>query len=423
MSDSLPISELRPKGEPRLDQWHRYTIVPPDQKKPTGYTRATTVAKALDSEGGLAAWQSTMCSAGIIMRRGLRTQWEALLAESGGDPWYATGESKTAAKALVEECAKIGGADDRRQIGDSLHALTAVLDSGRRLEHLTRETELDIAAYTRGLQAASISVLPDAIELLTVIDSLQIAGTLDRLVIAPGFDLPVVGDLKTGSNLNFQTIAVQLACYSRGEALYQQGKARDGSADTRLPMPAVDQGWGMIFHLPAGAGRLDIYLVDLHAGWEAVQHSLWARQWCQHSTPQVPFTGARPVATGESLEQQLQMSLEAIEARKQPEPPSGPLEPIDLRMWLQGRIDTIGQHKAARADLMASWPRDVPALRSSPGPVADALRRIEQVLTEVEKRHAITFPPPRPGAAVGKVLDMFPGATITNNHEKGETSA
>lgn len=39
---------LDPTDAVRRDRWGRYLVVPPDGGKPVGYTRATTVAKALD---------------------------------------------------------------------------------------------------------------------------------------------------------------------------------------------------------------------------------------------------------------------------------------------------------------------------------------------------------------------------------------
>jgi hypothetical protein len=44
----------------RRDQWGRYKVLPPEGKKPVGYARATTVAKALDDTSNLAAWGKRM---------------------------------------------------------------------------------------------------------------------------------------------------------------------------------------------------------------------------------------------------------------------------------------------------------------------------------------------------------------------------
>lgn len=279
-SPEVDIYDQFSTGEPRRDGYGRYLIVPPQGGKPVGHTRVTTIAKALDDTGGLAPWKATMTAGGMIMRRGLRSRWEVLLAEYG-DPWYATAESKKAAKDLVEECAAVGGANDRKELGSGLHTVTALVDVGRAPSHLTEETERDVKAYVRGRDAAGIKVVPGMVEVVVVLDDCQVAGTFDRLVTVPGFDLPLIADLKTGSSIeySFQPFAVQLAAYSRADAIYRQGPAKDGSEDVRLPMPAVDQEYGLIFWLNAGTAELELWLVDLVKGWEAFQVSLWARAW------------------------------------------------------------------------------------------------------------------------------------------------
>ena len=252
----------------------------PSDGKPEGYSRVTTIAKVLDPGGGLMPWKATMTACGMILRRGLRAQWETLIAQYD-DPWYASEEAKAACKILVEECAAVGGANDRAQIGTSLHAITAMVDRGRMPSHLTEETEVDVNAYVNGLKAEGIVLAPDFIETTVVLDDYKVAGTFDRLAQIPAFDLPLIADLKTGASLDYswQSFAVQLSAYSRANAIYEQGPAVNGSTDKRSPMPHVDQRSGLIMWLNAGTGKLELFLVDLEAGWEAFERSMWARGW------------------------------------------------------------------------------------------------------------------------------------------------
>jgi hypothetical protein len=430
MTDSIPLDSLPTPGDnARRDQWGRYMIVPPGGGNPVAYTRVTTIAKTLDSFGGLAPWKASMTAAGIIMRRGLRAQWEALLA-AHGDPWYAGEEAKAQCKRLVEDCAAVGGANDRREVGSSLHTLTALLDLGRPPSHLTEETERDLRAYADGLAIHNITIVPGQVELQVVLDSYQVAGTFDRLAVVPGFDLPLVADLKTGANLEYswQSIAVQLAAYSRGEALYRQGPAKDGSADQRLSMPAVDQDWGLVFWLNAGEAQFELYLVDLNAGWEAFGHSMWARGW-HDANPQRPLD--QPVPTNpDNLLAQLEASV-AIEQAKHRHPTEATMhdqaiEDNGLRAWLQQRIDQIGQHAQARTALARAWPSDIPTLRASTTHTPDQLDDVELLLNDVERRYELSFPPPKPGSevseeqATARVLNLFPDSTVTTDNRPKE---
>ena len=282
----------------RRDQWGRYKVVPPGESSPAGYTRVTTVAKTLDAGGGLAAWKAAMALQGAFARKGLWARWEALSARYNGDPWYTSADSKKETKELVEECASAGGADDRRHVGSALHTVTALLDVGRSPTGLSEETVNDIEAYRLGLIESKVTIVPDMVEVTVVLDEWQVAGTFDRLVCAPGFPLPLIADLKTGGSLEYswQTIAVQMAAYSRANNIYVQGPANDGSADVRLAMPKVQQDYGLIMWLPAGQARLELWLVDLRLGWEAFGQSMWTRGW-RGANPQLRFEQYQPDLT------------------------------------------------------------------------------------------------------------------------------
>jgi hypothetical protein len=427
MTNTIPLSSLPAASDhARRDQYGRYLIVPPTGGKPIGHTRVTTVAKALDTGGGLASWKATMAVQGLIMRRGLRAQWEALMAEYQSNPWYAGEDTKSRCRKLVEECAAVGGANDRKEIGSALHTITALVDLGRNLPHLTEETESDVRAYVGGLAEAGITIVPDQIEVTVVLDRYQVAGTLDRLALVPGFDLPLIADLKTGANLEYswQSIAVQLAAYSRADAIYHQGPAPDGSQDSRHPMPAVNQDWGLIFWLNAGTGEMELHLVNLDVGWAAFEHSMWARDW-RRTTVNRPLT--QPVPTSpDDLTAALEASLAAVQESATPaqETEPFPVQPlpvavVEIRQWLQGRIDTIGKYSpAAREDLGRSWPFGVPTLNGSADHPADQLAAIEHLLDEVERRHEIPFGPPDPRSRlVTQITDLFPGSTVINEKE------
>lgn len=417
---SIPVSALPPGADGiRRDRWGRYLVVPKPGAPPEGYTRVTTVAKTLDDGGGLAPWKATLAICGTLARRGLRSQWEALIATTDGDPWYAGQHSKAECKRLVEECASAGGADERRDTGTSLHTLTALIDLGRAPTHVTDETAQDLHAYVTALANAGVVIVPGQVEVTVVLDRWKVAGTFDRLVDMPGFDRPLVADLKCGADLSYswQSIAVQLAAYSRGDAVYRQGPAEDGSQDERLPMPDVDPDNGLVIWLNAGTGQCELYLVDLGAGWEAFEQSMWTRGWRRREVARRADEGARwvPATPDDELVPVLEASL----------PTPGPLASAparvmaeradftaELRAWLQGRIDAIGDHAGARADLAVSWPAGVPPLRVYAEHTPEDLRAIEDVLSAVERRHVLPFPPPRPETdAVGLVLHMFPNST------------
>lgn len=470
----------------RRDQWGRMLVVPPEGTEPRGYTRVTTVAKALDEGGGLAPWKATMTMLGAYARPGLRSRWETLIAATAGDPWYASAEGKAQCKALVEECAKVGGASDRAEQGTSLHALTALVDTRHDVTGLTPDTAADLTAYTHALAAEGIEVVElwtgtPAVEVTVVLDRHQVAGTADRIVAVPGFDLPLIADLKTGDmQYSWQAVAVQLAAYANADAIYDQGADPNGSTDIRTPMPDVDRAHGLIINIRPGSAEVHLYVVDIAAGWEAFELSLAARRWRSQRAlamdlpplaqrvdllhvpaptlhlvpaevaPRAAIDGSRIAdATSTSPDPMPSMGDAMARHPSAREPfttghedrlaevdrcPHGSAsheacvicegedEDREYRAWLQARIDVIGAHLTARPMLLRRWPDlGVPTLRASTAHTPEQLARIESLCDDIEAAHSLPFGPSRPGRAdvVHWLLDAFPGTTtITTTSEE-----
>ena len=394
----------------RRDGHGRYLIVPPGGGKPEGYTRVTTVAGTLDDGGGLSSWKATMTVVGTMLRKGILAQWEALIATADGDPWYHSQATKTAAKRLVEEASAFGGANDRRDIGTSMHTITALADTGSDVKHLSPETQRDLDAYLAGMAEAGVTVCNGAVELTVVLDDHHVAGTFDRLCMVPGFDLPLIADLKTGADLSYswQSIAVQLAAYSRADAIYFQGAADDGSQDVRSPMPEVDQHVGLIMWLNAGTGLLELHLVDLDLGWPAFLLSMAVRQWRSERSIATPLSEYVAPTRDDDLIDALAASVAAIDV-------DHAANLADVRQWLSDRIKVCGAHEGARAALAATWPAGMPFLHRSDEHTPDDLVVIETVIASVERRFALPFP--ENVAAMAGLIRAFKGATIEDDDD------
>lgn len=444
---SIPLDALPPPADKvRRDPWGRYLVLPPGGDKPTGYTRATTAASWLADTWGIPKWFATMAIIGTLLRPGIYAQWEALMARYDGAPWYGGPDAKGECKRLVAEAAAVGGANDRAEQGTALHALTAMVDEGRTITHLSEATDADLRAYQETLNAAGVKILPGMIERMVVLDDKRIAGTFDRGITLPGFDNPLIADLKTGADLSYSMheIAIQLGVYANGDALYTQGAAADGSEDVREAPPDFDRNNALVIWLPAGSATCELILVDIAAGWEALDHGIWVNGWRQRKVAIEHEPGGldrfRLATPDADLVTVLEASLAVIEAQKAattaaeaPRPADGEIgaseangvDPmidvyhLEMRAWLQGRIDTIGAASPeARADLATAWPAGVPALRKSTDHTPTDLATIERVLDKVERRHRITFPEPRPGGEdIALVIAMFPN-TDTDNHEE-----
>lgn len=149
-------------------------------------------------------------------------------------------------------------AGDKATLGTALHTLTERADRGELLRRLPAAQAADLAAYL----SATAPLTQVRIETHLVLDALEVAGTTDRIVEVGG--RRYIADLKTGSiDYGIVKIAAQLAAYLRSDTY-------DVTTGDRGPLE-VDQGRGLVIHLPAGQARCRLLWVDLETGWRAVQ--------------------------------------------------------------------------------------------------------------------------------------------------------
>lgn len=250
------------------DRYGRPMIVVPGKKNPVPYTRATTVAETLDDRYNLELWKMRQVAAGLVARPDLYT-----LAAAHRD-------DKQALNRVCSDAVEAAAASAAANIGTALHAFSELVDAGADLSHIPADARADLDAYWR--TTTTLEVV--AVEQLVVLDDLQVAGTMDRLVRWNG--RLVVADLKTGAGAITwgQTgIAVQLA-------LYAHGVGYDPATWKRHDLGDIDHDVALVIHLPVGQATCTLHRVDIAAGWEAVGHALWARKWRKRKDLLTPLT-------------------------------------------------------------------------------------------------------------------------------------
>jgi len=377
------------------DRWGRYKINTPAGKS-LGYTRVTTISKTTDETSALANWRTRMAITGLIKRPDLLAQASTSL------------DDKDALNRIAEDAVEAAGGSTRANLGTALHALTQQIDLGLQPTILPG-LKADVDAYMTGLQASRMVIRKEFTETLLINDTLQYAGTADRIIELPDGRL-VIFDLKTGSNITYShgNIAVQLAAYANSEWLY------DWRTSVRTPLPEIDKTVGVICHLPAGEGRCDFYQVDLIAGLQALQLSLAVREWRKRkdlfSVYGTGWYGAvdkeqfikkpksdKSKAVKKLIQDVADVTKEASAIMdtafiKQFTPPLTTAIDIEVRRdWLKGRITALTP--AAQIMLKHSWPADTPRLTDCTN---NQLNRIIKVIEIVEAHHTAPFYPPDP---------------------------
>ncbi len=260
-----------PPPEIRRDAYGRPYVIPPGGGKPTPYTRATTVADTLDDRYNLELWKLRQCAIGLAAR-------PDLLALVG-----AQRDDRGALNRICEDALAASASDERANKGTALHSFTEQIDRGLEPFGVPATMIADLAAYVEITGRYTIR----GIEQFVVCDEFKIAGTFDRIYELDGRRF--VGDLKTGDGAvtyGQSSIAIQLAIYAHSQHY-------DPRTGERSPLD-VDLDRAIVVHLPAESGLPALYEVDIAAGWEAVEHALYARKWRKRKdlfTPVATQTG------------------------------------------------------------------------------------------------------------------------------------
>ena len=247
-------------GEAPKDRWGRYLITTRNGKQ-TSFPRVTTIAKCLDDEGALTAWKGRMTATGLVQRNDLLVAASAAL------------DDRNSLDRIVQQAIEAAGASSKANIGTALHQLTQQLDLGNQPAILPG-LQTDVDAYRSGIVQHGVIIDPRLVEVLLVNEKYEYAGTADRIARFSSRKRKQIFDLKTG-NIEYaiNAIAVQMAMYANAEYIY------NWQTKEQTPMPDIDKTRGVIIHLPAGQGRLDLYELDLVAGWEAAQMAMDVRAW------------------------------------------------------------------------------------------------------------------------------------------------
>lgn len=272
---STPLAdpfELDIEAPPR-DRWGRPLLVPVKGGERQAYTRMSTLANYICDQSGLATWEKRLLARGLAEREDLCAMIAALprCHSDKRDKRTLSAAEKREDKEVnakldgyLNEALEHAGRSWKANSGTAVHGFT---DPGADLDAVPERMKADVDSFLTYIGSGTIEVL--ATEVFVVNDALQCAGSFDhigRVNGVPGMSGPVVIDKKTGQidgkGLSF---AIQLAGYATSDVY-------DLDTDERRPLESLTGGeqvsrqWGVIAHIPLGAGRTDLYRVDLLRG-------------------------------------------------------------------------------------------------------------------------------------------------------------
>lgn len=363
MTDADALLHQPADASVQRDRYGRYLITPADGGKPVAHTRATTIASTLSDKLGLQQWALRMAAIGLTRRPDLFARVAATPADD-----------KQALNRLVDEAKEAAAASAGANVGTALHSFTERLDRGEDVV-VPEPWCHDVTAYRAALDAAGARIVDGMIERIVVLPDLGVAGMFDRLVLLEGRELPLVADLKSGGYLDWPEIVIQQALYANAATIY------DPATRTHVAMPAVDRDEALIIHLPAGKATCELHLIDIAAGWEAVQQAMWVREWRKRKGLARPLTTGAAGAT----------TREGVGASPGAPTPAAPAAPIvEANAGLRLRAGTALEQLAGRS-LPAPWPEGIARFRDGGPATWPEVKAVESWVQALEARLGLPF--------------------------------
>ena len=344
---SLEVAHIN--VEPKRDRHGRYVI---DGKS---YTRATTVAKALEDSHNLTLWKQRQTIKGAAMRPDL------IVSAQAHDP----NEDKKLFGQLVDQAMEASASGAAANIGTAIHRFTEDLDHGRiGISDVPPDYREHVGRYQNLLQRDGIQIHAEWIEQVVYNEPYGIAGTVDRIVTTADGKRRI-SDLKTGKDLKFSAlaIAIQMAIYAHHTNTYDYATEKVG------PRVDVELDYALVFHVPSNGEPAKTYKVDLGFGFDAMLLALEIREWRNDAKKKLtPYEVNSAGTGGESA----------------------------IYDWFVSRVEALKGNKDAVALLRSLWPDSVPQPfpKEATEGQADAM---DAVLNKVERQFQLPFQDPRPG--------------------------
>lgn len=266
-----PFSELDTNtgwtGPVRIGHAGRYVLPDPVTGQEKHWSRVSTIAKVLQDSYHLDNWKLRMVAKGM----GIRPDLVALAAN------LDVKEDKEDLQDIADKAHEAAGGNVGANMGTALHAYAERVDRGEDLSNagMHANTRRALDRYQKTMREYGLETRPDLMERVVLNYEYGIVGRLDRILNDPVFwSLPRIGDLKTGSTMDFGglEIAMQLALYAHADYIWNEDT---GQWDD---FPEMDQENGIVMHLPSQGGECEIYDVDIDGGWKCVRLAMNVRK-------------------------------------------------------------------------------------------------------------------------------------------------
>ncbi|ACF05048.1 hypothetical protein Nigel_45 [Mycobacterium phage Nigel] len=294
-----PLPPAVPRAESKFNGWGWYQLPSPTTGRPTGYPRASTVAKTLDDTYGLNKWKTREMVKRVLSLT--RMDPTTVVYDDGSPEGVTAGDllglidealaspKVTKLDGVLESIDNCMGGADARELGTCVHAWLEALDCGLVLLHQVPDVVKPHVHHARKVMAhRGIVALPQYVERTVLNDRGEetVAGRIDRIfqLVTTG-DL-VMGDVKSSKSLEYSWLPFGVQV---GGVYGWATKMLSIDGKTWEPMPDIRTDFAILLHVPSNQPeKAAAITIDLTWGAETMVASLDARRRRKEAEKLVP---------------------------------------------------------------------------------------------------------------------------------------
>lgn len=242
--------------------------------KTGGWQRVTNLVKAITDQFSLRVWEIEQ------MMIALHVDADAVLKDLRMTIVAVQGKPYPVRRSEIEDflgrCKDISGGNEGSKFGNARHelveadhlAIPAAMPDSFAREHLS--------LFKSALIRNELVRVPGLAERRVLVEEFEAIGTLDAVLEDLRTSGLSIGDLKTQKRFwTWLEIAAQLACYARAVAMWEPSSASNPRVGRWVDMPKVSHEVAHVLWMPrehpSGVPAVDVYEVDIVAGWKTAQ--------------------------------------------------------------------------------------------------------------------------------------------------------
>lgn len=288
MADSSSFFGDEPTDDQEYDGYGRYKL-DVDGQGAKSYTRATTLAKTLDSGDGLAVWKARNLAYGVAQRPDLVAR-AALTPVSDKKSW----------REIESQAEIVAAAGAKANLGTAFHQLHERVGEMTDDEYAAVDPNLRITYERYRAELARLGIEEILTEGTVCNTAIGTAGKFDGLARLSDGRVVVI-DRKSGRVTEYpHSPACQLAEYSHSDRVLIDGVWRD----MREAVPDLDTEEGLIIDVTIGdadTAAVHVYAVDLSAGWYGALLATKVRRWRNRKDILTPYQPEFPTPKLDAL--------------------------------------------------------------------------------------------------------------------------